>query len=308
MHRTILALVLSLLAVASYGAVSSTSNSVLSIVNHTTGTIIKPCAVQTFEACQSEVDVLGTAAGETKESGSNTYRIQWTKRFNYKRNPVTPAPPAPVNCVVSEPSAWGACQNNQQTRTRTIVTQPANGGSACQALTETQPCISEPPAQTWAPCAVENQLCAFTGTRRVRYGAGSTWTERELAAVNGGARCTNAVFGDPLEGTVKSCQLSNGAAPPTEPEPEPEPAAGTATLNWTPPTENTDRSPLTDLAGNFITYGPTCEARTQTIEVGLVSAYLVQHLAPGEYCFAVIAFNSVGNISAPSATVTKVVR
>lgn len=279
----------------------------LNIVNHTTGAIIKPCEVQTFDACQAEVDTLGTAAGETKESGSNTYRIQWTKRFNYKRNAVTPSPPTPINCVVGEWSEWSVCAESIQTRTRTIVTSPANGGTACPMLLETRICPVTP-IETWTTCARENEICSFTGTRRVRYGAGATWVTRDIAASNGGVRCSNAVFGDPAFGVAKQCQLLNGAAPPTEPQPEPEPATGTARVTWTPPTENTDRSPLTDLAGNFITYGPTCEARTQTIEVGLVSSYVIERLAPGEYCFAVIAFNSAGNISAPSATVTKVVR
>lgn len=52
----------------------------------------------------------------------------------------TPPPPTPVDCVVSEWGAWGACTNGTRTRTRTIVTQPANGGAACPPLTETQSC------------------------------------------------------------------------------------------------------------------------------------------------------------------------
>lgn len=56
-------------------------------------------------------------------------------------------PPAPVDCVVSEWGAWSdpawlACADGMQSRsivrTRTIVTQPANGGAACPSLVETQ--------------------------------------------------------------------------------------------------------------------------------------------------------------------------
>jgi hypothetical protein len=52
-----------------------------------------------------------------------------------------------VNCVVSawtfqSATAWSACLNNEQTRTetweRSILTAPANGGTACPALTETR--------------------------------------------------------------------------------------------------------------------------------------------------------------------------
>lgn len=65
--------------------------------------------------------------------------------------------PTPVDCAVSPWSdwvagEWGACTNGTrsrtETRTRTVTTQPANGGQACPALTETRT-VSEactPPA------------------------------------------------------------------------------------------------------------------------------------------------------------------
>ncbi|MEN9629280.1 MAG: 3-dehydroshikimate dehydratase, partial [Pseudomonadota bacterium] len=56
----------------------------------------------------------------------------------------------------------------------------------------------------WKDCAPEWGTCAFTGTRLVRYGANSTWTTRVLT---GGTACTNSVFGDPLVGVFKACQL-----------------------------------------------------------------------------------------------------
>ena len=39
--------------------------------------------------------------------------------------------PTPVDCVVSMWSAWSECADGQQTRTRTITTQPAYGGKSC---------------------------------------------------------------------------------------------------------------------------------------------------------------------------------
>lgn len=75
-------------------------------------------------------------------------------------------------------------------------------------------------AQTtsWTTCAQENGTCSFSGTRNVRYGANSTWVVRSVTASNGGVRCSNSVFGDPLPGTVKSCQLESTTTttpPPT---------------------------------------------------------------------------------------------
>ncbi|MCW2869802.1 MAG: alpha-L-rhamnosidase [Streptomyces oryziradicis] len=56
-------------------------------------------------------------------------------------------------------------------------------------------------------CAPETGLCAFSGTRTVAYGAGGTFTTKSLTS---GTACTNAVFGDPLQGTVKDCYLMPG--------------------------------------------------------------------------------------------------
>jgi hypothetical protein len=77
---------------------------------------------------------------------------------------------------------------------------------------------------------------------------------------------------------------------------------GSATLSWTPPTENTDGSPVTDLAGYHILYGTSASAMTTTINVTDVTetSYVVAGLAPGTYYFAVVAYNSAGTDSPES--------
>ena len=45
--------------------------------------------------------------------------------------------PTPVDCVVSGWSAWSACDKGQQTRTRTITTEPAYGGKTCEWVVNT---------------------------------------------------------------------------------------------------------------------------------------------------------------------------
>ncbi|MFC1408629.1 alpha-L-rhamnosidase C-terminal domain-containing protein [Streptacidiphilus sp. N1-12] len=69
----------------------------------------------------------------------------------------------------------------------------------------TGPVVNGPAGSTF--CGPENGLCAFSGTRTVAYGAGATFTTKSLS---GGTPCTNAVFGDPVPGTVKSCFLVAG--------------------------------------------------------------------------------------------------
>jgi YVTN family beta-propeller protein len=54
--------------------------------------------------------------------------------------PVVITTPDPVNCQVSAWSPFSTCVNGFQTQTRTIITQPANGGTPCPVLTQTQSC------------------------------------------------------------------------------------------------------------------------------------------------------------------------
>ena len=64
----------------------------------------------------------------------------------------------------------------------------------------------------WTFCAPEGGVCAFTGTKEVRYGANGAFVYRTLTD---GTECTNAVFGDPIYGTVKVCAVRN-TPPSTE--------------------------------------------------------------------------------------------
>ena len=64
--------------------------------------------------------------------------------------------------------------------------------------------ISVAPTQ-WVNCAAEGQNCAVSGTALVRYGVGDTFVTKE---VTGGFVCGNALFGDPVQGVVKSCSYS----------------------------------------------------------------------------------------------------
>jgi len=81
-----------------------------------------------------------------------------------------------------------------------------------------------------------------------------------------------------------------------DPATYPGPATGSATLDWSRPTENADGSPLTNLAGYYVHYGTSDTSLTQTIDVADASAttYVVSGLTSGTYYFAVSAYNSLG--------------
>ena len=62
------------------------------------------------------------------------------------------------------------------------------------------------PALAWTDCAAEGGVCAFSGTRQVRYGANGSYAYKSGTA---SIACTNGVFGDPIYGTVKTCQYAS---------------------------------------------------------------------------------------------------
>jgi hypothetical protein len=84
---------------------------------------------------------------------------------------------------------------------------------------------------------------------------------------------------------------------------------GAASLTWMPPTQNTDGSTLTNLAGYRIVYGVSAAQLTQTIQVtnAGMSSYVVENLAPGTYYFAVRAYTTSGAESEDSNVVARIV-
>ena len=81
-----------------------------------------------------------------------------------------------------------------------------------------------------------------------------------------------------------------------------------ADLWWTAPTRNTDGTPLTDLAGFKVQWGPV--SRHYTASAGVTGAGTTTYqtlLDPGTWYFSVVAVNALGEESAPSNEVSKTV-
>jgi hypothetical protein len=73
-----------------------------------------------------------------------------------------------------------------------------------------------------------------------------------------------------------------------------------------PPTENSDGTVLTDLAGYTVYYGTSPTNLTQTVKVtnpGL-TAYTISNLTAGTWYFAVTAYSAAGAESVPTKTVS----
>jgi hypothetical protein len=87
-------------------------------------------------------------------------------------------------------------------------------------------------------------------------------------------------------------------------------ATGSATLHWASPTTNSDGSPLTNLSGFKIYWGPAPGTYPSSVSVdnpGLTS-YVVGNLAPGTYYFAISAYNATGLESGLSNVASKTIQ
>ncbi|WP_405233557.1 putative Ig domain-containing protein [Lentisalinibacter salinarum] len=87
-------------------------------------------------------------------------------------------------------------------------------------------------------------------------------------------------------------------------------AMGSVTLSWSPPTENTDGTALTDLAGYRIYWGTTSGSypNSVTIDNPGVTTYVVENLVPDTYEFVATSYNTSGVESDYSAPATKTVQ
>lgn len=85
--------------------------------------------------------------------------------------------------------------------------------------------------------------------------------------------------------------------------------AGSATVNWTAPTTNTDGSTLTNLASFRVHYGTSASALSQTSNVSDVTqrSTTISSLSAGTWYFAVRAVNTAGTESASSNVASKAV-
>ncbi len=72
------------------------------------------------------------------------------------------------------------------------------------------------------------------------------------------------------------------------------PASGSATVLWTPPTQNLDGTALTNLAGFHIYYGTSANTLTQMVNIGnpATTTYTLANLHQGTWYFALAAYTA----------------
>jgi hypothetical protein len=84
---------------------------------------------------------------------------------------------------------------------------------------------------------------------------------------------------------------------------------GTAELVWQMPTENTNGTPLTDLAGYTIIYGSSPATMNEQVQLTDISMtdYVVQGLGQGTWYFAILSNTSSGVNSVLSNIASKTI-
>jgi hypothetical protein len=99
---------------------------------------------------------------------------------------------------------------------------------------------------------------------------------------------------------------SSTTAPPTTPPTSTPASSSNVTFGWQAPTENSNGTPITNLAGYKIHYGTASQQYTQVAEVSnpSLSRYVMDSLPSGTYYFAITAYNSQGIESALSGEVS----
>ena len=189
--------------------------------------------------------------------------------------PITPPPPDPSN---QAPAISGS---------------PVTGARVNEAYTF-QPSASDPDGDNLSFQIASKPAWASFDTRTGRLsGTPSTsstgvFSDVRISVSDGKASSTLASFSITVTGSQ---------------------ATGSATLSWQPPTSNTDGSPLTNLAGYVVRYGTSPGALDVEVRIdnpGLVT-YVVSDLAPATWYFQVIAYNTAGVESSPSATGSKTI-
>lgn len=128
--------------------------------------------------------------------------------------------------------AYGAGTYRYKTVTdSTACTNTAFGGDPASDLVKSCYVADAGGPPGYTVCAAEGANCSVPGYNRdVAYGANGNFAHQ---VTNGSVACTNAHFGDPIDGVAKSCYL-----PPAEDRPVAGPSARTRTALVRPPPDS----------------------------------------------------------------------
>jgi hypothetical protein len=125
------------------------------------------------------------------------------------------------------------------------------------------------------------------------------------STTSGSTASGSTTSGSATSGSTTSGSTTTGSVGSTPPTP-PVVAGTSVTLGWVAPTQNSNGSPITDLAGYKIHYGTASANYTKVVAVSnpSISRYVLDSLEGGTYFFAITAYNSKGMESALSGEIS----
>ena len=103
-----------------------------------------------------------------------------------------------------------------------------------------------------------------------------------------------------------STTTTSGSSTTTAPPTSTPTSSSVVTLGWVAPTQNSNGTPITDLAGYKIHYGTASQDYTQVVSITnpSLSRYVLDSLPSGTYYFAISSYNSKGLESPLSGEIT----
>ncbi len=242
-----------------------------------------------------------------------------TLEFSYVNRPAWTPSYRGCGCIIGVPDEPGVYANIQiqawdgehwvQTPPFTITVQ----GSRTPAVVPQPLKISGSPART----AVVGEFYSFAPTVVAPVGAALTYAIANKPSWTQFSAATGTLSGVPAASSVGTdsgitIKVSESTASATLPQfsiavASAAAAAGNATLSWAKPTQNTDGSPLTNLAGYVVRYGTRAAALNSQISIGSANSTSVEisNLAAGNWYFEVAAINSASVESQFSALASK---
>ena len=170
-----------------------------------------------------------------------------------------------------------------------VVVKPTAAGS---------PTISGTPSTS----VVVGNSYRFTPTTTDPSGGALTFSIKNAPSWAAFNPSTGELAGVPAAGDVGTysnivISVSDGkttAALPAFPISVTEGATGSATISWVAPTDNTDGTPLTNLAGYFIFYGTSPDSLTKSVQITSpgIATYVISNLSPGTWYFSMTAYTT----------------
>jgi Putative Ig domain len=222
---------------------------------------------------------------------------------------------APASAIaVTAPASSGSVT---QPTSGSTATTPVSGSTTTAPVSSSAPLSNTPPTISGTPVTtvIVGSAYSFTPTASDANGNALTFSIQNEPAWASFNTATGQLLGTPASSDVGtfagivisvSDGQSNSSLPPFTVTVAPSPVY-TATLSWTPPTQNTDGSALTNLSGYIVYYGTSASALNQIVSLNNagLTAYVVDGLTSGTWYFSVKAVNSSGVESHLSAVVSR---